>query len=347
VGDSRAERALRSLEGVAYWAAVAPLLARLPAAIGYRAACWRGDWLFRRQTGKRTELARNLGMLGNGLGPAAAQRVARDWFRFASCEALDMMRLRRGARPLRRLVEIRGREHLEAALAGGKGAILCGAHFGSYDSSYALLHASGFPVTSIGRWQYKYTAGLSSAERRFWDLVYRRVRRYRQRPNIEPWPGRFEVAALAAAALRANEVVTIAIDAPPLDSDRARAVEVAFLGRSAKLLPGVVTLARLTGAPVLMCFLYRSADYRHQVLEISAPVPMDGDVTTAFGRCVARVSAAIERSPAHWPYWASTPDLQTLEIRAPDPAPAPAGPVPRPDEALLRRGTADRVPAPG
>ena len=58
----------------------------------------------------------------------------------------------------------------------------------------------------------------------------------------------------AAAALRANEVVTISIDAPPLDSDRARAVEVPFLGRQARLLPGVVTLAQLTGAPVLMGF---------------------------------------------------------------------------------------------
>jgi lauroyl/myristoyl acyltransferase len=347
MGDSRAERALRSAEGVAYWAAVAPVLARLPAAIGYRVACWRGDWLRRRQTGKRAELARNLRMLGNGLSPAAAQQAVRDWFRFTSCEALDVMRLRRGTRPLRRLVEIRGREHLEAALAGGKGAILCGAHFGSYNSSFSLLHASGFPVTSIGRWQYRYTAGLSSAERRFWDLVYRRLRRYRQRPNIEPWPGRFEVAALAAAALRANEVVTIAIDAPPLDSDRARAVGVPFLGHRVKLLPGVVTLARLTGAPVLMCFQYRSADYRHQVLEISAPVPMDGDVTTAFGRCVAQVSAAIERSPAHWVYWTSAADLQTLELSAPAAVPSPAGPCPRPDEGLPRYMSADRVPTPG
>ncbi|HTW05399.1 MAG TPA: hypothetical protein VMF87_34250 [Streptosporangiaceae bacterium] len=347
MGDSRAERALRGLEGVAYWAAVAPFLSRLPAAIGYRLACSRGDWLFRSQTGKRNALARNLQILPDDLSPAAAQRVARDWFRFASCEALDVMRLRHRTRPLRRLVEVRGREHLEAALAGGKGAILCGAHFGSYNSSFSLLHASGFPVTSIGRWQYKYTAGLSAVERRFWDLVYRRFRHYRQRPNIEPWPGRFEVAALAAAALRANEVVTIAIDAPPLDSDRARAIEVPFLGRQAKLLPGVVTLARLTGAPVLTCFQFRSADYRHQVLEISAPVPMDGDVATAFGRCVAQVSAAIERSPAHWVYWTSERDLQTLELSTPDPAPSPAGALPRADAGLLRRTAADRVPTPG
>ena len=68
-------------------------------------------------------------------------------------------------------------------------------------------------------------------------------------------------------------MVTIAIDAPPLDNDLARTVEVPFLGRRAGLLPGAVTLAQVTGAPLLMGFMYRTADYRHQVLEISAPVP--------------------------------------------------------------------------
>jgi hypothetical protein len=96
-----------------------------------------------------------------------------------------------------------------------------------------------------------------------------------------------------------------------------------------------------------MCFQYRSADYRHQVLEISAPVPMDGDVTTAFGRCVAQVSAAIERSPAHWVYWTSAADLQTLELSAPAAVPSPAGPCPRRDEGLPRYMSADRVPTPG
>ncbi len=316
MGDSRAERLLRHLEGVTYWAAAAPVLARLPAAIGYRIACWRGDWLYRRQVGKRTELARNLRqVLGSELGRAAARQVTRDWFRFASCEVLDVMRLRHRARPLRRLVEIQGREHLEAALAAGKGAILCCAHFGSYNSAFSVLHTSGFPLTTIGRWQYKYTASLSSAERRFWDLVLaRRVRRHRQRPNIEPWPGRLEVAALAASALRANEVVTISIDAPPLDSDEARTVNVPFLNGKAGLVPGVVTLAQVTGAPVLMSFLYRSSDYRHQVLEISAPVPVAGETVTAFEHCAAGVSAAIRRSPAHWAYWASLADLAHLGL---------------------------------
>jgi phosphatidylinositol dimannoside acyltransferase len=320
MGDGLPERLLRNVEGVAYWAAAAPVLARLPAAIGYGIACWRGDWLARRQVAKRTELTRNMRqVLGDELSPAAAQQATREWFRLASCEVVDVMRLRRTARPLRRLVDIHGREHMEAALAAGKGAILFSAHFGSFDSAFSMLGASGYPVTTIGRWQHNYTANLSSAERRFWDFVYARpLRRHRKRPNIEPWHGRFDVAARAAAVLRANEVLTLTIDVPPLQGDQARAVEVPFLGRRASLLPGVATLAQLTGAPVMAGFLFRSADYRHQVLEISAPLLVEGNVAAVFERCAAEVSAAISRSPAYWRYWASASDLADLGLVRPD-----------------------------
>lgn len=316
MANHRPARLARIAEGVAYWTVTARVLAHLPALAGYRIACWRGDWLFRGEATKRADLARNLRLvLGNEVSPEEAETAVRDWFRLSSCEALDVMRLRHKGRALRRLVEIRGREHLEAALAAGKGALLCSAHFGSFDSGFSLLGASGFKVTTIGRWQHRYTAGMSSAERRFWELVYARpLQRLRHRPNIEPWTGRVEVAALAAAALRANEVVTISIDVPPLKSDRARAIEVPFLGGRARLLPGVVTMAKLTGAPVLMCLLYRRADYRHQVLQISEPVPVNGETATAFGRCAAEVSAAIRKSPAHWQYLASRADLVDLGL---------------------------------
>ena len=354
MSDHRARRLLRNAEGAVYWAAAAPVLARLPSALGYRIACWRGDWLFRCETGRRAELARNLRLvLGDELSAAAAQQVTREWFRLFSCEPVDVRRLRHGARPLRRLVEIRGREHLEAALAAGKGAILCTGHFGSHNSGFSVLHASGFPVTTIGRWWYNYTAGMSSAvspaQRRFWDFVYARpLLRHRQRPNIEPWPGRLEVALRAAAALRANEVVTIAIDAPPLDSERARAVEVPFLGRRAGVLPGAVTLAQVTGAPLLMGFLYRAADYRHQVWEISAPVPVAGDPAAALARCAAEVSAAVRRNPAHWECWDNTGDLAGLGLLPPQPDTSPAaGPVSPPDSRLLHDDSTNSVPAQG
>jgi len=350
VGESRVGRLLRNAEGVFYWAAAAPLLARLPAALGYRIAAWRGDWLFLFEVARRKEVVRNLRLvLGNKLSAAAVRQVTREWFRLFSCEAVDVKRHRNGARPLRRLVEIRGREHLEAALAGGKGAILCSGHFGSRSSGFSVVHASGFPVTVIARRWWNYMAGISSAERWFWDRFYARpVRPYRQRPIIEPWPGRIQVAALAASALRANEVVAILIDAPPLDSDQARAVEVPFLGRRARLLPGAVTLAQVTGAPLLMGFMHRAADYRHQVLEISAPVPVDGETMTVLERCVAEVSAAILRSPAHWEFWFDSDDLARLGLIPPQPDRSQAAaPVLLADGRGPQDGSTDNVPARG
>jgi lauroyl/myristoyl acyltransferase len=317
---ARGEKVLRFAEGVVYWAVVAPVLARLPSALGYRIACWRGDCMMRWESRKRAQLLRNLPLLlGDELDAAAVRRVTRDWFRYASCEAVDIRQQRRGVAPLRRLVEIRGREHLEAALAGGKGAILCLGHFGSYDSGLSVLYASGFEITVIGRPTRGYTAERTSAERWFWNRFYLRPTwRHRQRPNIEPRPGQIMAAVQAATVLRANEVVTVSIDVPPLDADLARTIEVPFLGGQARLVPGVVTLAQVSGAPVLVASLYRSADYRHQVWEISAPVPMDGDTPTAFGRCAGQVSDAIRTSPASWEFWASPGGLARLGLIAPD-----------------------------
>jgi len=338
-GTVRAERLLRNAEGLAYWLVVAPLAARLPASLAYRVACWRADWGFRHRAGKRSEIVRNLRqVLGDELSPAEADFLALEFFRMISCNVIDVMRLRGQGQSLKKLVEIRGREHLDAVLAGGKGAILCSAHFGSCNSAFSLLHAIGFPLTSVGRSPSNDTGGMSSAEQRFREFVYmRRLRRHRRRPAFQPQPGRVQVAARAAAALRANEVVTISSDAPPLDADRTRAVEVPFLGHHARLLPGVVTLAQLTGAPVLMVFMHRSADYRHQVLEISPPVSVEGETVTAFTRCVAAMDAAIRKSPAHWVYWAHTGDLASLGLLPAAPSAEMAAVRPQPAVGHLPR----------
>jgi KDO2-lipid IV(A) lauroyltransferase len=307
----QAERLLRNADWLAYWLVVAPLAARLPARAAYRIACWRGDLGFRYRVAKRTEIVANLReVFGDQISPEEAQREAREYFRLISCEVIDTMLLRDQTRPLAKLVEIRGREHLDAALAEGKGAIICNAHFGSYNSAFSLLHENGFPLTTIGRSVSAMLPDTSSLQRWVWNSVYiKRMRRHRQRPGIELQSSGIQAAVQAAVALRANEVVTISSDAAPLEADLSRAAEVTLLGRPALLLPGVVTLAKLTSAPVFMMFMHRSADYRHQVLEISPQVSMDGDPATVFGRYVTALDTAIRAKPAHWVYWANTHDL--------------------------------------
>jgi len=67
-----------------------------------------------------------------------------------------------------------------------------------------------------------------------------------------------------------------------------------------------------------MAFVHRSADYRHQVLEISPPVPMQGETAAAFGRCVAAMDAAIRANPAEWDFWFEPDDLARLGLLLPD-----------------------------
>lgn len=306
----------RRAEALAYWMVIAPLAARLPASVAYRVACWRGDWTRRAWPRKRTEMARHLRIvLGDGVSEDEVERLVRELFRYRSCEIMDLMLLRGSARALTKLVEIRGRQHLDAALAGGKGAILCTGHFGSHQSAFSVVNALGYPVTTIGRWDWTYDTEVSPAERRFWDFAFsRRVLRYRRRPHVEPWPGRLTTALQAAALLRENEFVTICSDAGPLKADQPRSLKMPFLGQKARLLPGVVPIATLTGAPVLMVFLHRSADYRHQTMEISAPMPMEGGTETAFERVAAAIEGAIQRNPASWNLWFETGVLARLGL---------------------------------
>ena len=303
---------------LAYWGAIAPLAARLPARMGYGIARAWGDLTYRGWANKNEELEhlRHLrSVLGADVIPEDVERFAREFCRCRACDVLDLMKLKGRARSLARLVNIRGLEHLERALEQQRGAILCSAHLGSHLSAFSLLHVNGFPLSDIGRWDWRYHSEISAFERRFWDLAYaRRVLRHRQRPNLEPWQGRNQVAVQAAAALRKNEVVTLCADPAPIPADRARAIEAPFLGGRGTLVPGVVTLAELTGAPLLMAFTHRMDDYRHQVLEISAPISLEGGTETAFRRCVAAMDSAIRANPRDWCFWLQREELIGLGL---------------------------------
>jgi lauroyl/myristoyl acyltransferase len=211
------------------------------------------------------------------------------------------MRLLGNGKALTRLVEVRGLENLRAALAGGKGAILCSAHFGSPMSCFSLVGALGFPVTLIADWSYS-----KEPKKRLLNKLFHRLKHdmpvssHLHRPNIERKSGNHGVAVQAAMLLRQNEFVGIMIDAKVKPIFHSRPMAFDFLNGKAILVPGATTIAQLTGAPVMVVLLHRSADWRHQVLEISSPIRVEGDPVTAFKQCLALIEAAIRRYPAQW-----------------------------------------------
>jgi len=308
------ERIKRGLGELLYRLVIVPLVAFLPAPLAYGVACLRGDWCYRHDTSTRERIMHNLQeVLGDQLSPEECARVTRDFFRRRSCEAMDVLRLTGKGRALARLVEIRGLEHIEAALAAGKGAIICSAHFGLYNGGFSLIGARGFPVTTVGDWRSNWV-NMTRVQRILWRLVHEKRLEHHRRPNIEPERERFSTAMLMAETLRSNELITMAIEAPLSPEERARAVPVDFLGRQVLLLPGSTDIAQFTGSPVLVMVVRRLADWRHQVLEISPPVPLEGDPIKAFKHCVKMLEAPIRQNPAYWDWWTNTQDLIDLGL---------------------------------
>ena len=303
------------LEEFLYRLVLVPLVAFLPARLAYGLACLRGEWRYRLDASKREQLMRNLEMaLDDNYSQAERVLLVRDFFRRKSCEAIDVMRLAGRGRALKRLVEIRGLEHVEAALAAGKGAIICSTHFGSFNSAFSLIGASGFPVTVVGDWRSTLVR-MSPVQRVLWRLVHEtRLERHRRGPNIEQAREGVGTAMRMAEILRSNELIAMAIESPLSAQEQARSIPVDFLGRQILLLPGSVTVAQLTGSAVLMLVMHRLPDWRHQILEISPPVPLNGDAVAAIKRCMKMLEASIRQHPAYWDWWVNGRDLAALGL---------------------------------
>lgn len=297
-----AGRVIDRIDRLVYTRLIVPTVGLLPAPVAYGVALLRADLRYTMERNIPKEMVRCLKLVfGDQLSQEECNRVVRDHYRMESCEKVDVMRLLGDGRALLKLVEIRGLEHLKAALAGGKGAILCSGHLGSTSSCYSVIGALGFPVTLVARWSYD-----RHDRPRLKKLFYRLdndipVTCHLRQPNIKR--GSNILAALqAASVVRRNEVLGLLIDAGVLKGDTSSPISVDFLNRKATLSPGAVTIAENTGAPLLVMVMHRSTDWRHQVLEIS-PVQADADIMSTFRQCLATIETAIRRYPALWKKW--------------------------------------------
>jgi KDO2-lipid IV(A) lauroyltransferase len=298
---------LRRAEMLVYNGFIVPVVAYFPASFTYKVACIHGDmsWKFDKTT-RGDVIRRMFAVFPNEYTQDELRRMSRDHLRQRSCELMDLSRLSIGdGERFGRLVEIRGLEHLNEALTRGKGAILYSAHYGSYIAAFALLGARGLPVTILGRWPSKIENRNSPVQLFFARLAtgWHRVAHHLHRPNIQPRPGKIEVGLQVAKILRQNEVIVAFDDSVVFDPDRERAIWMDFLGRKALLMPGAIEIAKAVGTPMFMAFVTRRKDWRHQVLEISPPLDLSGDVPTIYRRCLRATEEVIRRDPAQWRWW--------------------------------------------
>jgi len=187
-------------------------------------------------------------------------------------------------------VRLEGVEHVKAALAEGRGALLLGAHFGNFELLAAAHALTGLPPVNVV---------VRPLDNPYLDAL---VARGRERAQISLIAKRAALKGMTAALAR-GECVGILLD----QNDGRHGVFVPFFGRPASTSRSLAVLALKTGAPVVPAFIHRLRDGEHHVtLEPAIPVVRTGHVDRDVELNTARFTEAIERQvrahPEQW-FW--------------------------------------------
>ena len=185
---------------------------------------------------------------------------------------------------LRRRVEIRGLENLEAALARGRGALLVTAHFTPIEVGVGVLEGYPGKVNSLYRPQ----------RNPMMDYLILKGRSRFSRTQIPR-----DNVRLLIRLLKSNEAVLYMPDQTYLGNQSAL---IPFFGEPAMTNIATPKISKISGAPVLSYFFWRNADERTYTVEIGKPLegfPTD-DAIADTRRLVALLEQQIRRAPEQY-----------------------------------------------
>jgi KDO2-lipid IV(A) lauroyltransferase len=217
-------------------------------------------------------------------------RIAKGCFILMAKSAVEILYLLDKPQVLKRQVVLSGREHLERALAKGKGVILVSAHFGNFPLLLGCLSVEGYPVAGIMR---------PMKDRRTEEFFCRK----RQKLNIQTVYSqpRNVCVETTIRLLRKNYLVFI-----PLDQNFGTAgIFVNFFGTQAATATGPVVLAQRTGASVLPCFIIRQKDDTHRIvfepeLQLAEGLLSEEAIRINIQRLTGIIESYIRRYPEEW-----------------------------------------------
>lgn len=238
--------------------------------------------------------------LGPDLTGREIERTALEAYRNFGRMTFEYARFPRlSRREIEATVRVTGAEHLKAALAGGKGAILVAAHFGNWELAAALA-TMGYPVSFLVGEQHN-------------TLVDGLMNRLRQGLGVETIPLTGSLRGVFRA-LRANRIVAMLSDQ---DAGKG-GVFVDFFGRPASTPYGPARFAVATGAPLIPGVAVRHPHGCHELV-IAPPVARapSGATTEEAARVLTQAYTSvfedfIRRRPDHyfWMHrrWKTRPD---------------------------------------
>ena len=234
-------------------------------------------------------------------GRKRLRRVVRGMFRQNVSNYLNLFLLPSlKAETILQSMQVRGLEHLQQALAGGKGVIFFSAHLGPFDYLIQWLAIQGYEVTIPVE---------HLADRRVLELVLR-LRRSKGIQYV-PLGGSAALRAMLQT-LRKNQIVMITADR----AVQGESALVPFFGAPARLPLGIAELAQRTGAPVLGGFGWRSERREEprlvgEIVPVSSALPPEqrNQIEPLQQSIVSCMERFIGAHPDQWvvfaPVWAA------------------------------------------
>lgn len=188
---------------------------------------------------------------------------------------------------IRSEIALFGREHLERALAKGKGVVGVSAHLGNFFLLGTRLGLEGYPAQVLIK---------EAFPGRFAELRARYIEKSRQK-MISAWSRR-QASRDVVQVLRNNEVAIVVAD----EYRGSDGIPVPFFGRTVLARRGAVTLALRTGAAVLPMILTRDAEGR-LTLTIESEIQMvkSGHIEADVRENVLRITQWLERVVRAYP----------------------------------------------
>jgi Kdo2-lipid IVA lauroyltransferase/acyltransferase len=247
--------------------------------------CWR-FLPFRR----RVVLANLEAAFGHEMDARARRALAREFYAQLGTTLLEFCGYwRLTPVELAALIEVRGREHLDAALAHGRGVVLVSGHFGNWEL------VAAWAAGAVGEVRFLVKSQSNQRVDRLQNDLRRRAGVTVIRVDTSPRE--------MIRTLRQGGVIGLLGD----QDAGAGGLFVDFLGRPASVFRGTANLAWRQRCPVVTGFLIRLPDGRHR-LEISPPLFPDPDwdeeqALAAITRWhTGRLAAAVRRHPEHY-FW--------------------------------------------
>jgi KDO2-lipid IV(A) lauroyltransferase len=248
------------------------------------------DRLAARDTVQNRAHRRNIArIVGRDPADPVARDLARRAVRVQTLNYLDLFRSRRLRRTdVLAMVETSGMEHLQSALAGGRGAVLISGHVGSVDMAGLALTARGLPGAAL-------VEPIQPPE--LFDLVAT----LRQRFGARLIPLGPEALKQAGAALRQNVALGIAIDW----DIGGTGIEVPLFGHRMRLPAGPAIVALRYDAPIVPLTCLRVGTDRFS-LTIEPPFgcAASGSLHARLRATTEEIAAFLERqlraAPDQW-----------------------------------------------